>query len=174
LAILAVQAGILFQFGQPFFCACGEIKLWEGVVISDGNSQQFTDWYTFSHIIHGFLFYLLLWRLFPKLNITTRLLIALGLEFGWEIAENTPYVIELYRQQALAAGYTGDSILNSLCDTIAMIVGFILARYLPVKFIIVIAIFFELATLYIIRDNLTLNIINLIHPIEAIKEWQSQ
>jgi len=173
LGFLLGQWLALWYFGQPFFCACGEIKLWEGVVFSPGNSQQFTDWYTFSHIIHGFLFYLLLWGLFPKTHLTTRLLLALGLEVSWEIVENTPKVIEYYRQQALAAGYTGDSILNSLMDTLAMVGGFVLARKLSIKYIVALAIVFELFTLYMIRDNLTLNVINLIHPVAFIHEWQS-
>lgn len=173
LGIALFQAGLLWYFGQPFFCACGDIKLWEGVVHSAGNSQQFTDWYTFSHIIHGFLFYLLLWGLFPKSHVATRLLIAMGLEVSWEIAENTPYVIDLYRQQALAAGYAGDSILNSLCDTAAMMIGFVLARRLPATVIVTTALIFELFVGYTIHDNLTLNILNFIHPIEAITTWQS-
>jgi len=173
LGILLVQWLVLWYFGQPLFCACGEIKLWEGVVFSPGNSQQFTDWYTFSHIIHGFLFYLLLWGLFPKTPITTRLVLAMGLEVSWEIAENTPTIIEHYRQQAIAAGDSGDSIFNSLMDPLAMVGGFILARKLSVKYLIALAIIFELFTLYMIRDNLTLNVINLIHPVPFINEWQS-
>lgn len=172
-ALLLVQATVLWYFGQPFFCACGEIKLWEGIVHSAGNSQQFTDWYTFSHIIHGFLFYLLFWGLFPKSSVATRLILAMGLEISWEIAENTPYIIDLYRQQALASGYTGDSILNSICDTLAMVGGFILARKLPVTVIVAMALVFELFVGYMIHDNLTLNVLNFIHPVEFIRNWQS-
>lgn len=174
LGIILFQGALLAYFGQPFFCECGEIKIWEGLVHSAGNSQQIADWYTFSHIIHGFIFYLFFSLLFPKSRVLTRLVLSMGLEVSWEIAENTPYVIELYRQQALAAGYTGDSILNSLCDTVAMIIGYVMAHKLSVKFIIGIAIVFELFVGYMIHDNLTLNIMNFIHPVEVITQWQSQ
>src|SRR3989344_1172342 len=117
--LLGVQAFVLYLFGQPPIAESGYVKLWEGVVLGAGNSQHLTDWYTFSHVIHGFLFYLALWYFFPRMPIAYRFLIALGVEVGWELIENTPMVIEHYRQQALAQGYVGDSILNSVSDTLA-------------------------------------------------------
>src|SRR3989338_3453057 len=125
--LLALQAGALYLMGQPPFCECGSISLWSGVVLSAENSQQISDWYTFSHIIHGLLFYLGLWFFFPRMPMLWRFALAVGIEVSWEIFENTPMVIEHYRQQALAQGYIGDSILNSISDTIAMILGFLLA-----------------------------------------------
>jgi hypothetical protein len=163
----------LFAFGQPVICECGYVKFWEGVVRSLGNSQHLTDWYTFSHVIHGFLFYLFLWYFFPRFSIWERLVLALGIEIAWEIAENTPYVINLYRQQALAVGYSGDSVINSIFDSLAMILGFILAARLPVKVTVAVALLFEAWVGYTIHDNLTFNVLNFIHPFEAIKAWQS-
>ena len=171
--LLAVQAGVLYFFGQPAICTCGYVKLWEGAVLSSGNSQHLSDWYTFSHVIHGFLFYLLLYWLFPSMSVGRRLLLAMGLEIGWEILENTPMVIQHYREQALAQGYTGDSILNSLSDTVFMVVGFVMARKMPVWSIIALGLGFELFTGYMIRDNLTLNIVNLLHGFPMIHAWQA-
>lgn len=169
---LAIQAMLLIALGQPLFCTCGYVKLWEGVVLSSGNSQHLTDWYTFSHIIHGFLFYLFLWFIFPKMPIALRFLIALGLEISWEVLENTPIVIEHYRQQALASGYIGDSVLNSLSDTMAMIIGFWAARFFPWWILLVIGVGLEGWVAYEIHDNLTLNILNLIHVFPSITTWQ--
>jgi Protein of unknown function (DUF2585) len=172
-ALLAIQATALHLFGQPTICACGYVKLWEGVVLSSGNSQHLTDWYTFSHIIHGFIFYLLLWLAFPRMNIWQRLALAIGIEVAWEIVENTPWLIDHYRQQALAQGYTGDSIINSVSDSLAMIFGFVLASRLPVWATVSLAVFLEAWVGYSIRDNLTLNILNFIHPFDFITRWQS-
>lgn len=170
--MLAMQAILLIAMGQPLICACGYIKLWEGIVLSSGNSQHLTDWYTFSHIIHGFLFYFLFWLIFPKMPIPIRFLIALGVEVSWEIFENTPIIIEHYRQQALASGYIGDSVLNSLSDSISMMIGFLTAYLLPWWTVIIIGLGLEVWVAYEIHDNLTLNIINLIHVFPWIKAWQ--
>jgi len=171
--LVGVQALVLYAFGQPAICTCGYVKLWEGVVLGSGNSQHITDWYSFSHIIHGFLFYLLLWWLFPRMSVWKRLLFSIGLEATWEIIENTPAVIQHYRAQALAQGYTGDSIINSVSDTLVMAGGFIMAWRLPIWLVIVIALFLEIFVAYMIRDNLTLNILNLIHIFPAIATWQA-
>lgn len=171
--LLLMQAGILWWFGQPLLCECGVLKAWEGNVWSPGNSQQLSDWYTFSHILHGLLFYWLLSLAFPKMRVAHRVLIALALEIGWEVAENTPYVIELYRRQALAVGYRGDSILNSLSDSFAMLAGFVMARRLPVWAAVAFALFAEALALYMIRDNLALNLLNFIHQFDTVSAWQA-
>lgn len=132
LAIVALQVIILYLFGQPPISTDGSVKLWEGAVLSAGNSQHLSDWYTFSHIIHGLLFYGLAWGVFRKQSVGVRFLMAVGLEAGWEVLENTPMVINHYRQQALAQGYTGDSILNSVSDNVSMMLGFLVAWRLPV------------------------------------------
>jgi len=171
--LTAVQALVLYLFGQPPICTCEYVKFWEGVVLSGGNSQHLTDWYTFSHAIHGLLFYLGLWYFFPRMEVWKRLLFAVGIEAAWEIVENTPMVINHYREQALAQGYTGDSIINSISDTMAMIIGFIMARRLPVWTVVVIGLLLEFFVAYMIRDNLTLNVMNLIHQFPSIADWQA-
>lgn len=172
-ALLAVQAFILFLYGQPWIAADGTIKLWEGVVQSAGNSQHISDWYTFSHLIHGLIFYAVLRWLFPNTSIAQRLLMAMMVEIGWELAENTPWVINAYREQALAQGYAGDSILNSVSDTVAMMLGFLFASRAPAVWSIGIALTLEVWVGYSIHDNLTLNVLNFIHHFEAVEQWQS-
>jgi len=171
--LAAVQVAALYALDQPF-TAPGGIALWEGDVYSPRMSQQVSDWYSFSHIIHGFLFYGLLHLLAPRLSLPARLLIAMGIEIGWEIAENSPMVIEAYRRQALAAGYAGDSILNSVMDTVMMASGFWLASRLKVRTTIALAVAMELFVCVMIRDNLTLNILNFALPSQAVHDWQSQ
>jgi len=171
--LVALQVFILYILGQPTICECGYVKVWEGVVMSSGNSQHLTDWYTFSHVIHGFLFYLGLWFFFPRLSIGMRFFLALGIEIGWEVLENTPMVIEYYRQQALAQGYTGDSIINSVIDTSAMAIGFLMAWKWPVLAVVALGIGMEVFVGYSIRDNLALNVIGLLHQFEFIHTWQS-
>ena len=173
LALVALQALVLFLLGQPLIAADGHIKLWEGVVLSPGNSQHLTDWYTFSHVLHGFLFYGLAWLVFRRQGVGVRFLMCVGLEAGWEVLENTPMVINHYRQQALAQGYTGDSIVNSVSDNVSMMLGFLVAWRLPVWVVVLLGLGMEGFVAYCIRDNLTLNVINLIHGFEGIARWQA-
>lgn len=172
LLILSVQALVLFLFGQPAICECGYLKLWEGAVLSSGNSQHLTDWYTFSHIIHGFIFYLALWYFFPRMPVAYRFVMALGIEAAWEILENTPWLIEHYREQALAQGYVGDSIINSLSDTLAEALGFLFAWRLPVLVVVALALAMELFVGLSIRDNLFLNVVGFFHQFDFISTWQ--
>jgi hypothetical protein len=172
-AIVAIQAAALLAMGQPPICACGYVKLWHGIVLSSENSQHISDWYTFSHVIHGFVFYFLAWLLFPRAPIALRFALAMVVEAGWEVIENTPFVIDRYRQSALAQGYTGDSVINSVFDTLAAALGFLMARLMPVWSIILIAVAMELSVGYLIRDNLGLNIIQLLFPSEGLSRWQA-
>lgn len=178
LAIISVHVLTLFLLGQPWICECAGtsgalIKIWEGDILSSGMSQHLFDWYTFSHIIHGFVFYAVLTYFFPKMSLFTKLLWSMGIEVAWEIAENTPYVINAYREQALAQGYVGDSIINSFMDLLSMIFGFFFALRMPVWVTVFIAILFEVGVGISIRDNLTLNVLNFIYQFDFIKEWQS-
>ncbi len=172
-ALLALQVAGLSLLGQPWMCECGFVSLWANEPLSMQNSQQVADWYTLSHIVHGFLFYWLLGYFFPRLSFGVRLLIATGVEVGWELLENTPWLIDHYRQQALASGYTGDSILNSFTDTIVMIAGFIAARRLPVWASVAAVLGLEAIPLIFIRDSLILNAANLLYPFEFLKAWQA-
>jgi len=172
-AVLLIQIVAEYMMGRTPICTCGYVKLWEGTVNSSGNSQHMSDWYTPSHIIHGFIFYGIAHLVLCGKPIAMRLLLALVIESGWELLENSPVIIDRYRTATISLDYYGDSILNSAMDTVFMVVGFFFASRAPVALTVAIAIFFELFTGYVIRDNLTLNVVMLIWPIEAIKTWQS-
>jgi len=170
-SVLAATIMIMWAIGRPPICTCGTIELWGEV--GPKQSQMLADWYSPSHIVHGFLFYAGLRWLWPKGSIELRFLVALLIETAWEIFENTPMVIDRYREATIALGYSGDSILNSVSDIAMMALGFLLARRLPLWLSIAIVLLLELIPLIIIRDNLTLNVWMLVAPSDAIRAWQA-
>jgi Protein of unknown function (DUF2585) len=171
--MMAFTATVELWMGRLPFCKCGTIRFWAGNIWSNESSQQFTDPYSFTHILHGVIFYGLIWLVAGKrLPVRARLLMAVVLECGWEMLENSSFIINRYRADTVSLGYYGDSVLNSMGDICSMMVGFALAWKLPVRVTVAGAVLLDLALLFWIRDSLALNIIMLIHPIAAIKAWQ--
>jgi hypothetical protein len=172
-ALIIACALILLTMGREPICKCGYVKLWHGVVMSSENSQHISDWYAPSHLIHGFIFYGILWFIGRRWPLGLRLCLAIVVEGGWEVFENTDFIISRYREATISLDYYGDSVLNSTSDILFMVVGFLAAARFPVWLTMALAIAFELFTGYMIRDNLTLNIIMLVWPLDVIKEWQA-
>lgn len=178
LLLVLASGAILLAMERPPICACGTVKLWHGVVQSSENSQHITDWYSPSHFTHGLIMFGLAWLLWRKWGLfggkpaRWALPIAVVVEAAWEVMENTPMVIDRYREVTISWGYSGDSIVNSLADIGWMIAGFLLAARVPWKVSLGLAVFFELFTAWAIRDNLTLNVLMLFWPLEAVRQWQ--
>jgi hypothetical protein len=172
IAVLVLTAGIELWMGRSPLGPDGKFGLWEGDIWSSENSQRFADPYSFSHLVHGMLFYGFLWLVARKLPVRYRLLIALAVEAGWELLENSPLIINRYREATIALGYTGDSVLNSLSDILMMTLGFLFAFRMRPRVTVAVIIAMEVGCVLWVRDNLTLNIIMLVHPMEAIKTWQ--
>jgi hypothetical protein len=171
--IVAVAAAVLLAMGRPPICTCGTVRLWAGAVNSPENSQQLSDWYSLSHIVHGLIFYFAGWLLLRGRPVESRFVAALAVEASWEAIENSPWIIERYRHATMALGYTGDSVINSMSDIAMMAVGFAVAARLPWKASLALGLALELVALAAIRDNLTLNVLMLLWPIDAIRQWQA-
>jgi hypothetical protein len=172
IALLVLTAGVERWMGRLLLGPDGKFGLWEGNIWSSENSQRLADPYSFSHIVHGIVFYAMLWLVARKLPVRQRLLIALALEAGWEMLENSPLIINRYREATISLGYVGDSVLNSLSDILMMTIGFLFASRVPARVSVAAVILMEIGCALWVRDNLTLNIIMLIHPFDAIKHWQ--
>ena len=173
IALIAVAAAILLAMGRHPICTGGTIDLWVGGRDSPKTSQMLADWYSLSHIVHGLLFYGALWLLARRWPVEWRFLAALVIEASWEIVENTPLVIDRYRETTAALGYSGDTVLNSVSDISMMAIGFLIARKLPAWATVVLLLVLELIPLFVIRDNLTLNVWMLLWPDKSIAAWQA-
>lgn len=173
LFLILIAAAIELAMGRHPICTCGSVELWVGARDSPKTSQMLADWYSLSHIVHGLLFYALLWLIVRRWPVEWRFLVALFVECGWEVIENSPFIIDRYRTATASLGYSGDSILNSVSDMLMMCLGFWAARRFPVFGSIVLVLALEIIPLLIIRDNLTLNIWMLIAPSDAIRAWQA-
>lgn len=177
--VAAIAITVLLVMGRPPICGCGTVELWHGVVESAGNSQHLSDWYSFSHAIHGMLFFGAAWVLWrcgeagARLSSRLALPFAVAAEGAWEILENSPVIIDRYRAVTVSWGYSGDSVLNSASDIGFMAAGFLIAGRLPWWGTVLLALAFELFTLAMIRDNLMLNVLMLAWPVDAVRAWQA-
>ena len=172
LLVAASGAMVLYAMGRLPICACGTVKLWHGAVFSSENSQHLTDWYSPTHVLHGVVFYFALHLLMSRRSVGSRLVIAAMLETAWEIAENSQTVIERYREVTISLDYYGDSIINSMADIAMMSLGFMIAARVPAVVSVGLFIATELFLAWMIRDGLTLNVVMLLWPLEAILTWQ--
>ena len=158
--------------GRMFLCTCGHFALWTSDTCSSNTSQQLLDPYSFTHVLHGFLFFWLIALLFRRLTVSWQVWLALLLEGAWEIFENTQFVIDKYRTETAALGYTGDTIVNSFGDLLCALAGFLIARKLGLRWSLIVFVLVELFLIVWIRDSLLLQILMLVRPVEAIKLWQ--
>lgn len=172
-AITLVGLVILWFAGRDLICPCGRVEIFDGWPAPGENSQHIFDWYTLSHVIHGFLFYALLVPLARWLSFGWRLALATLIEVAWEIVENSEAVIEHYRSATISVDYNGDTVINSFFDVMAMWLGFALARVFPVWLSVVAVLALELAAMLAVRDGLTLNVLGFLMPMDWIAEWQA-
>jgi hypothetical protein len=171
-AVLALAIYLLRRQGRLWVCSCGQIYVWVSNIWSSDNSQHLFDPYSFTHLLHGVVFFwVLVWAL-PQLSLTWRLCIAIAVEALWEVVENSQLIIDRYREATASLDYAGDAIINSIGDILIMSAGFMLAYWLGFRRSLILFVAVEIGLIFWIRDSLSLSIIMLIYPVEAIKAWQ--
>ncbi len=172
--LIVLSAVSLFIFGRGLWCPAGDLIPWSFDVWSQHNSQHVLDWYTPSHFSHGLLFFLAIHFWIPDRFRIYGSSICVFMESGWELLENSNFIIQRYREATIALDYFGDSVLNSVSDILWCALGYQIASRLRPGQILFLFLGLELMTLYFIRDNLSLNVLMLIYPVQSIKDWQMQ
>jgi hypothetical protein len=174
-AVVAGMAAILAAMGRTWWCAAGDTNLWSSEVWSRHNSQHLVDPYTFTHVLHGLVFYALVWlAVGGRVGAVARWWLGFAIEVAWEVLENTDALIERYRGTTVSLDYFGDSVVNSIGDVLAYVAGYWLAGVVPVWASVATFVVVDLALVAWIRDSLVLNVVMLLFPIEALREWQSR
>jgi hypothetical protein len=171
--IVVLMAVLLRAQGRLLICACGQIQIWTSETCSANNSQHLFDPYSFTHVLHGVMFFWLIALVFRRMGPGRQLLLALALEAAWEVFENSRFVIERYRTATAALGYQGDTIVNSIGDVLCALLGYLIARQLGVRWSFILFLLVELILILWIHDSLLLQILMLMRPVEAIKLWQA-
>lgn len=170
--ILVVTGVLLAGMGRSLICSCGTLRLWQGEILTAENSQHLSDWYSFSHLLHGLILYALLRLLAPHWTLNKRLVVAAMIAAGWELGENTPFLIERYREVTVSVNYHGDSVVNALSDVVAALAGFGLAAVLPVWGSVALFLGTEALTAWAARDGLVLSVLMVTAPLDALRDWQ--
>ena len=170
--VLLVMVVLLRAQGRLLLCACGQFEIWTSDTCSSNNSQQLFDPYSFTHVLHGFLFFYLVILVFRRLTRGWQVVLTLALEAAWEVFENSSFVIDRYRTATAALGYQGDTVVNSIGDLACALIGFLIARQVGVRNSLILFALFELILFLWIHDSLLLQILMLVWPIESIKAWQ--
>lgn len=166
LAIVAAHVLAMQIMGRTW----GEAKLWTSSANSASTSQRLLDPYSVTHVLHGLILY---WATSGTTwSMHTRFVVAVVLETLWELVENTPMVINKYRSETVSVGYEGDSVFNSIGDILCCCLGFWIAKTVPWQASLALFVLSELGLLWLIRDNLTLNVVQLLRPSPTIKKWQ--
>ena len=170
--VVLLMIVLLRAQGRLFICACGQFEIWTSDICSSDNSQQLLDPYSFTHVVHGFLFFYLMVLVFKQLAPSRQLLLAIALEAAWEVFENSSFVIERYRTATAALGYQGDTVVNSVGDLLCAVIGFLIARRFGIRNSLILFALVELILILWINDSFLLQILMLVRPVEAIKLWQ--
>lgn len=170
--VLSVTTLLLVLQGRIWWCSCGQLNAWAPDIWSSHNSQHWFDAYSYTHVLHGVVFCGLIAWLLPGVLPRWRLILALSVEAAWEVLENSQVIIQRYREATIGLGYEGDSIANSMADILCCGIGFVIARKLGFRLSALLFVLTELVLLVWVRDNLTLNVLMLTFPIEAVKTWQ--
>ena len=170
--VLLLMIVLLRAQGRLLLCACGHFEIWTSDTCSSNNSQQLFDPYSFTHVLHGFLFFYLVVLVFSRLRRGWQLVLALALEAAWEVFENSSFVIDRYRTATAALGYQGDTVVNSIGDLACALIGFLIARQVGIRGSLILFVLLELILVFWIHDSLLLQILMLIWPIETLKSWQ--